>query len=106
MLDFDDKILVAQRIKDMCDSEKMTVKQFSEVLGLNEKTVGTYARGIAFPTWGFLTATHNYGFNVEYLLTGTGEMYRANRTDQPRDDATTQPYAPRQQTGGQYSSDQ
>lgn len=55
----------------------MNLKQFSEALGVNEKTLGTYARAASIPSWEFMIAAYNYGFSLEYILTGNGEMYRA-----------------------------
>ncbi len=65
-VDFDEKKLIALRIKDMQKSEGFSLKEFAEALGINEKTLGSYTRAAAFPTWSFMMATYDYGFNPDY----------------------------------------
>jgi transcriptional regulator with XRE-family HTH domain len=78
MIDFSENNSIASRIEKMRESENLNKKQFAELLSINEKTFGTYTRG-ASPSVDFLLAAHRHGFNLDWLIAGDGEMYRANR---------------------------
>lgn len=62
-----------------------TIKDLSDEIGvIRYETFNSYATGRAEPKAVFFRAMFDFGINVDWLLTGEGEMYRANRADHVR----------------------
>lgn len=53
-------------------------KQF----GVKYDSFNNYAKGSVEPKAGFFAAMYQFGINLDWLVAGEGEMYRANRADQ------------------------
>lgn len=61
------------------------IKSLSEEFkpfGVKYDSFNNYAKGSVEPKAGFLAAMHQFGINLDWLVAGEGEMYRANRLDQ------------------------
>lgn len=53
-----------------------------EKYGLKYDSFNNYASGKVEPKAGFFAAMYEFGINLDWLIAGEGEMYRANRPDQ------------------------
>lgn len=59
-----------------------TVKELAEEVGVPYESFNKYANGQAEPKAAFFVVMHQFGINLDWLIAGEGEMYRANRPDQ------------------------
>ena len=58
--------------------EELSLKEFSEKIGVNYRTLQNYLGGISTPSGEFLIAANEeYGVSIKWLLKGDGEMYDA-----------------------------
>lgn len=58
------------------------MKDLAGEVGMSYTTFHHYASGRSVPKLDFFIALHNFGINLDWFMTGVGEMYRANREDQ------------------------
>ena len=67
-----------------------TIKELAEEIGvIRYETFNSYASGKVEPKAAFFAHMHEFGINIEWLITGEGEMYRANRADVRQDVAVS-----------------
>ncbi|SEH22575.1 S24 family peptidase [Rhizobium sp. NFR12] len=56
-------------------------KEFAKDLGVPDSTLGNYERGDRLPDWSFLETLHQRkGVNLNWLLSGVGEIFSASET--------------------------
>lgn len=83
-MELDTKSFIAQQINTICKARHENVKEFAEVVGWSYSTMNNYSRGHSEPKFEFFQRLHEFGINLDWLIAGEGEMYRANRPDQVR----------------------
>lgn len=77
-----DKNLVAVQLKRITESRGESVREFAGLIKWPYQTVLNYSNGSRQPGWEFIKALHDFGINIDWVMDGNGEMYRANRSDQ------------------------
>ena len=78
-----DKFFIAEQINAICGARKESVKDFADQVGVPYSTMLNYSQGKSVPKFDFILALHNFGINLDWFVTGVGEMYRANRDVAP-----------------------
>lgn len=67
---------IAARIKKFRKDQKLTQRALGDMLGINFQHVSKYERGEFIPTFeNMLKFIKHYSLNINWLLTGEGEMY-------------------------------
>ena len=75
---------LAQRIKTLRGN--MSQAQFGKKVGTSQTTIGNYESGLRFPDSKTIVAIcKTFDVNSEWLLMGTGPMYRTKQTDETAD---------------------
>ena len=54
-----------------------TMKEFADIIGATQQKVSNYENGKVKPTYDIFQNMSRAGFNVNWLLTGEGEIYTA-----------------------------
>ena len=73
---------VGKRIKEIRANLHLTSNELAEKLNIPVRTIGSYEREEAQPSPKFLNALiENYYININWLLTGKGNMFISNRTE-------------------------
>lgn len=73
---------VPNRILEIAEARHVSIKELSEELGMPYSTFHHYASGRSVPKLDFFVSIFHLGINLDWFMTGEGEMYRANRPDQ------------------------
>lgn len=73
---------IGKRIKEIRANLHLTASELAEKLNIPVRTIGSYEREEAQPSPKFLNALiENYYININWLLTGKGNMFISNRTE-------------------------
>ena len=73
---------IGKRIKEIRANLHLTSNELAEKLNIPVRTIGSYEREEAQPSPKFLNALiENYYININWLLTGKGNMFISNRTE-------------------------
>jgi transcriptional regulator with XRE-family HTH domain len=67
--------MIAERIKDLLQVEGLKQKELADQLGIPPNYISKYLSGVS-PTSDFFFAMYKKGININWLLSGEGEMYR------------------------------
>lgn len=81
-----EKNFYAERINEICKARKCNCKELASECGIPYSTFQRYASGNSEPRAELFLALHQFGINLDWFVAGEGEMYRANRPDQVRQD--------------------
>lgn len=69
-------MVVADRIKELAADKNMTMKEFSSLIGVSERTIQNYLGGISLPNGRFLTdLSEKIGASPTWILVGSGPKY-------------------------------
>ena len=80
------KNTISKQLKEACYVRRQTVKELSEEVGFSYTSFNTYANGKSEPKSSFFLAMYKAGFNIAWLITGEGDMYRSKDIqDAPKD---------------------
>jgi transcriptional regulator with XRE-family HTH domain len=82
------KNTISRQLKEACYVRRQTVKELSEEVGLSYTSFNTYANGKSEPKASFFLAMYKAGFNIAWLITGEGNMYRSDNIQDAPDDLT------------------
>lgn len=67
-----------ERLKHWIRRHYSSQKKFANIIGVSRQTLTNYITGISFPKEEFLKNLSDLGCSVNYLLTGTGDIYADN----------------------------
>lgn len=73
----DYKKVISSRLKIIVSDRNQTVKAVSEDINFSEKSLGTYINGKSLPKFDFFYALYEAGYNINWLISGEGQMYRS-----------------------------
>ena len=82
---------MVSRLEQLLTAENISKSQFSEILGVSPATVSHLLSGRNKPSYEILVAiSKNFpNLNIDWLLNGTGKMYKNDdSTDSPATDTT------------------
>lgn len=82
-----DKQIFGNRLRHATETMFGGVAGLAEIWGVQKEGIYSYFRGDRLPGTGLLTAMHKAGLNINWLLTGVGEMSTAY--EQPRGKSRT-----------------
>jgi len=74
-----DKNFIQSQIKLIANDKQMSIKALSRDLEVPYQTLMNYSNGSREPKWDFLRLLHESGINLDWFVTGKGEMYRVKR---------------------------
>ena len=72
------KDLIPQQLNRICEVLGVRISGLAPMLNLPYQTLLNYSNGSREPKWDFLKALHEFGINLDWFLTGQGEMFRAD----------------------------
>lgn len=74
-----------QRLQQFLNAENISQSQFADILGVARGSVSHILSGRNKPGYEFLESLmqHYPAFNLEWLFTGKGKMYKTTRTEAP-----------------------
>lgn len=74
-----DKNFIKLQINLIASDKRMSIKALSRELEMPYQTLMNYSNGSREPKWDFLKLLHGAGINLDWFVTGKGEMYRTAR---------------------------
>lgn len=66
---------ISERLKQVCELKNWRIKDFAEMTGLPYRTMQGYIGGEREPNAEGMTAIAKVGINLNWLVSGTGEMF-------------------------------
>ncbi len=72
------KDLIPRQLNRICEVLGVRISGLAPMLNLPYQTLLNYSNGSREPKWDFLKALHEFGINLDWFLTGQGEMFRAD----------------------------
>lgn len=72
------KDLIPQQLNRICEVLGVRISGLAPMLNLPYQTLLNYSNGSREPKWDFLKALYEFGINLDWFLTGQGEMFRAD----------------------------
>lgn len=68
---------ISERLKLVCEHKNWKIKEFAELTGLPYRTMQGYIGGEREPNTEGMTAIAKVGVNLNWLVSGEGEMFQA-----------------------------
>ncbi|HDR1352266.1 TPA: helix-turn-helix transcriptional regulator, partial [Pasteurella multocida] len=68
---------ISERLKLVCEQKNWKIKDFAELTGLPYRTMQGYISGEREPNAEGMTAIAKAGVNLNWLVSGEGEMFQA-----------------------------
>ena len=72
------KDLIPQQLNRICEVLGVRISGLAPMLKMPYQTLLNYSNGSREPKWDFLKVLHEFGINLDWFLTGQGEMFRAD----------------------------
>ena len=73
---------LGQRVKKLKKALEITSQEMADSLGIPARTIGSYERNEAQPGTKFLNALFEvYHVNINWMITGKGEMFLTSKTE-------------------------
>ncbi len=84
-------MLIGDRLKKFRNYLKLTQRSVAETLNCNQATIADYEKGRILPSIKVLyNITENYNLDINWLLTGKGEMFLAESGETSKDERIMQ----------------
>ncbi|MDH3002285.1 helix-turn-helix domain-containing protein [Pasteurella multocida] len=68
---------ISERLKLVCEQKNWKIKEFAELTGLPYRTMQGYIGGEREPNAEGMTALAKVGINLNWLVSGEGEMFQS-----------------------------